>query len=84
MVKQYPFTTVKLMENGIVGKERIMVTVSGEYEWPGTPDGSIAKLFIYNKSGMQVNKGRSAVVKNGKITLKVPKDGLVIAELQNK
>ena len=84
VVKQYPFTTVKLMRGGIVGRERLITLNSGEYEWPGTPDGSVAELFIYSSAGVQVNKGRTAKVENGKIKLQVPKNGMVIAELKKK
>ena len=72
------------MRGGIVGRERLITLNSGEYEWPGTPDGSVAELFIYSSAGVQVNKGRTAKVENGKIKLQVPKDGMVIAELKKK
>ena len=70
----------KIFHGGIIGKERIITVKSGEYEWKGVPDGTEVELFIYNKSGVQINKGRKTKVVNGKINLRVPRDGMVIAE----
>jgi len=80
VIKQHPLTVQKIFHGGIIGKERIITVKSGEYEWKGVPDGTEVELFIYNKSGVQINKGRKTKVVNGKINLRVPRDGMVIAE----
>jgi len=82
--KQFPMTVVKLMPGGIVGKERLLTVISGEYEWPGTAEGAVATLFIYNADGRLVSGNTTAKVERGRIKLDVPKDGMVIAELVRK
>ena len=82
--KQYPMTVVKLMPGGIVGRERLITVKSGDFEWPGVADGAKVTLFCYNSEGIQINKGATAQVSGGKIRLDVPKEGLVIAELQKR
>ena len=79
--RQYPITVIRIMPGGIVGKERLLTAVSGEFEWPGVPDGTQAILYCYNENGDRINIGSKATVRAGKITLNVPRNGLVYAEL---
>ena len=79
--KQYPITVIKLMQGGIVGKERILTTNSGSFDWPGVPDKTQVILYTYDENGNHINIGSKAIVNKGKISIKVPHKGLVIAEL---
>ena len=79
--KQYPITVLRLMPGGVVGRERLLTSVSGVFEWPGIPDGTEAVLYCYNENGDRINPGGKAVIAGGKIALDVPKNGLVYAEL---
>ena len=79
--KQYPITVVRLMPGGVVGRERLLTAVSGVFDWPCIPDGTKAVLYCYNKNGDRINVGSTTVITGGKITLNVPENGLVYAEL---
>ena len=81
--KCFPLTVLELQPGRIVGKERIITLHSGTFAWPGAPEGAAVTLYRYDENGERLpEKGPAAVVKGGKITLTVPKAGLVIAELK--
>ena len=79
--KLYPVTVVEIGPGFVAAKERLIVEHSGTFSWPNAPDGEVT-LYIYDKNGKRINHGTAAVVKNEKITLQVPENGLVIAELK--
>lgn len=77
--KLYPITVTEIGPGFVAGKERFCTSKSGTFTWAGVDNG-VAELFIYNESGNRINKGSFADIINGKITLSVPKGGIVIAE----
>jgi hypothetical protein len=79
--KLYPITVKKILPGTVIGVERLVTAVSGEFEWPAGDHDVI--LYSYNSDGRLlpmasiVNAHRS----NSKIRIDVPDQGLVIAEI---
>ena len=73
--KMYPFTPVELHKGWLVGKERILTAISGEFGWNGeTPD---VDVFVFDELGREV-KGYPFLVREtlrGRVfTLELKKD----------
>lgn len=81
--KLYPITVTEIGPGFVAAKERFITRRSGTFNWTEAA-GKKAELFVYNVQGIRIDKGKTAVVSQGKITLEVPKDGLVIAEVSSK
>ncbi len=81
--KQYPMTVVEIAPGVVVGRERLVSVRNGVIAWPGVPEGAAATVFAYDQDGNRV-PAPEAVVRGGKIHLKVPPEGMVIAELKGK
>lgn len=77
--KLYPLTVLRLAPGTITGKERLITLHCGEFEWP-VPDGRVA-LFRYDREGRRLAAG-NAEVRNGRIALETPPEGLTVAELK--
>ena len=77
--KLYPITILRMDEGIVVGRERLIASRSGTFEWPGCPDGP-ATLYLYGRDGLRIRTATAAQVQNGRITLSVPDGGLAIAE----
>lgn len=79
--KQYPLTIQQLGPGFIIGRERIITTVSRDFDWPGV-SGAI-RLYRYGADGSLIAPpARQTMVRGKPLTLTVPADGLVIAEAQ--
>ncbi|MBQ9786738.1 MAG: hypothetical protein IJW33_01025 [Lentisphaeria bacterium] len=78
--KMYPITISEIGPGFIAGKERFITRSSGTFTWKGV-DNADVKLYIYDETGDRIKAGSKGKVVNGKITLTVPENGLVIAEL---
>jgi hypothetical protein len=79
--KQYPLTIQQLGPGFIVGRERIITTVSRSFDWPGV-SGRV-KLYRYAADGTLMGQpGVQTLAKGKSLALTVPQDGLVIAEKQ--
>ncbi len=77
--KQYPITVTELGPGWVVGRERIVTTVSRQFVWSPAPGAGIL-LYRYDKTGTLLDKAPATVV-DGKLGLEVPEAGLVIAEV---
>ncbi len=80
--KLYPLTVSEIGPGFVVGRERLITEHSGTFNWPDAA-GSEAELFIYDSKGNRIEKGRKVKIVSGRIELKVPEKGLVIAEAVN-
>ncbi len=78
--KLYPVTVVEIGPGFVVGRERLITENPGTFEWPEAA-GSEVELFTYDSKGNRIEKGVKSKIVSGKITLKVPEKGLVIAEI---
>jgi hypothetical protein len=79
--KQYPLTIVRIGPGYVVGRERIITTVSREFDWPGAA-GKVL-LYRYDREGTRIDAEADVMLQKGKpLALMVPEGGLVIAELQ--
>jgi hypothetical protein len=76
--KQYPLTVQELGPGFVIGRERIITTVSRDFDWPGVS--GKARLYRYDSSGKRIETDAEATVRDGKLSLTVPQGGLVIAE----
>jgi len=76
--KQYPITVEELGPGWVVGRERIVTTVSRQFDWSPEP-GPEALLYRYDKTGALLDK-TPATATDGRLSLEVPEGGLVIAE----
>jgi len=78
--KLYPITVREIGPGRVVGEERLIATVSGDYDWPGR-DADI-RLYRYDADGKRMAWDAQLRQTAGrKLTLAVPKNGLVIAEI---
>lgn len=77
--KLYPLTITEIGPGFVAAKERLIVEKSGTFNWRGCKDGEV-ELYIYDVNGNRNQHGTKGMVANEKITLTVPKKGLVIAE----
>jgi len=78
--KLYPVTVVEIGPGFVAAKERLIAAHSGTFRWQNAPDGEVT-LYIYDHNGTRIKHGETATVANESITLQVPENGLVIAEL---
>ena len=76
--RMYPLTIMELGSGIIKGKERIITTKSGTFDWQ-VADGDV-DLYIYDGSGDWCGAVKSGKIKNSNITIQVPPNGMVIAE----
>ena len=79
VTKLYPVTVTEIGPDFVAAKERLIVAKSGTFRWAGAKDGE-AELYVYDVGGNRIRHGAKAAVKDGRIKLDVPDDGLVIAE----
>ncbi len=78
--KQYPLAVTRLGPGYIVGRERLITTVSRTFDWPPAP--STAVLYRYNAEGELLGReAPSTVDAAGDLAVEVPDAGLVIAEI---
>jgi hypothetical protein len=78
--KLYPLTIRELGPGTVTGEERLITTKSGSFDWPGRA--ASVRLYIYDEKGDLTGKDTVLKAEAGKsLTLTVPKDGLVIAEI---
>jgi len=78
--KQYPLAVTRLGPGYVVGRERLITTVSRTFDWPPAP--STAMLYRYNAEGELLDrKAPSTVDAVGDLAVEVPDAGLVIAEI---
>ena len=47
--KMFPFTPIEIHSKWLMGKERILTCISGEFGWYGSRQ--LAEIFVYDKSG---------------------------------
>lgn len=77
--KQYPLTVQELGSGFVIGRERIITTVSRSFDWPGV--GGKIRLYRYDSNGTRIDADAEVTLPQGKpLAIVVPKDGLVIAE----
>ena len=67
--KMYPFTPIELHKGWLVGEERILTAVSGEFGWRGKKH--LAQLHVFDALGREVQDYPAEVVKRGKGTATV-------------
>ena len=79
--KLYPITVTEIGPGFVAGRERLAVNASGVYRWEGAKDGDV-DLYVYNSAGDRIDRDAKGTVKDGRIALEVPADGLVIAEVR--
>lgn len=78
--KLYPITICQLGPGCVKGKERLITTISGSYDWPGYS--TMVRLYEYNADGNLITKNKSVTTKVGqKLELQVPVEGLIIVEI---
>jgi hypothetical protein len=78
--KQYPLTISRLGPGYVVGRERLITTVSRTFDWPPAP--SRVALYRYNAEGDLLDRKTSSTVDAaGTLSVEVPDAGLVIAEI---
>ncbi|MEN6548543.1 MAG: hypothetical protein ABFE07_21060 [Armatimonadia bacterium] len=79
--KQYPITIERLGPGYVIGKERLLTTVTRSFDWP-TAGGKL-KLYRYNSEGTRIDAEAEVTITRGQqLSLTVPEGGLVIAEKQ--
>ncbi|MFH1969648.1 MAG: hypothetical protein ABIJ53_04940 [Verrucomicrobiota bacterium] len=77
--KQYPISVEEMGPGWVIGKERIITTVTRSFNWPDT--GSRVKLYSYDRHGVRLPAQPELTVAQGKpLALTVPEGGLLIAE----
>ncbi len=77
--KLYPITVKKILPGTVIGKERLITMLSGEYKW--LPNGTTVRSYKYDSTGkLQSPPTAAKIGSNGKLRLVVPKGGLVIVE----
>ena len=78
--KQYPLSVTRLGPGYVVGRERLITTVSRSFDWPPAP--STVMLYRYNAEGELLDREALPTVNAmGEIAVDVPDAGLVIAEI---
>jgi hypothetical protein len=77
--KLYPITVVELGPGFVIGRERVITTVSRSFAWPG---GAAAVTFYrYDKAGTRLPAEADLALAAGQpLAVQVPEGGLVIAE----
>ena len=73
--KLYPLTVQEIGPGTVIGKERLITTVSGSFRWTGP-----ARLFRYDSNGQPLQQLAPQLEKSGHIDVQVPVRGLVIVE----
>jgi len=77
--KQYPLTVVELGPGFVIGKERLITTVSRSFNWPR--GGGKVRLYRYDKTGTRVDAEAEVTVAKGEaLAVVVPEGGMVVAE----
>lgn len=78
--KLYPITIQRIGPGCVKGKERLITTVSGDYNWPGYS--TVVRIYEYNAEGNLNAQNKLVSLKAGqRLELQVPSDGLLIAEI---
>jgi hypothetical protein len=79
--KQYPLTVRELGPGFVIGRERIITTVSRAFDWP--PAGGRLKFYCYDSQGtLQQPVGEGRALPGKPLAVTVPPGGLVIVERQ--
>lgn len=79
--KQYPITIERLGPGYVIGKERLITTVTRTFDWPAA--GGKLKLYRYSSEGTRIDAEAEVKLSKGdQLPLQVPEGGLVIAEKQ--
>lgn len=79
--KQYPITIVELGPGWVIGRERIITTVSRQFHWPNAA--GAVRLLSYDAEGTLEDADTHMTVAAGEpLELTVPAGGMVIAEMQ--
>lgn len=79
--KMYPITVDELYPGTVIGKERIITINSGTFAWSKATADAKFQLFVYDSEGNRITPSEEPVVKDGQITITVPKNGMSIVEL---
>ena len=78
--KLYPITICRIAPGTVVGEERLITTVTGQYAWPGRD--CRLKLYQYDKNGALVGVSAPRTIEDTRsLEVTVPDGGLVIAEI---
>jgi hypothetical protein len=78
--KLYPLTIRDLGPGTVTGEERLITAKTGSFDWPGRA--ASVRLYVYDEKGDLTGKDTVVKTEAGKpLTLTVPKDGMVIAEI---
>lgn len=78
--KLYPITVSEIGPGYVIGKERIHLSRSGSFVWPGKK--AMVRYFRYNAGGELIDRDPPVEESDGTITVEVPENGLVIAEIE--
>jgi hypothetical protein len=77
--KLYPITVVEIGPGFVIGRERVITTVSRAFPWPEAA--GKARLYRYDKAGTRLPAEADLSLTAGQpLALQVPDGGLVIAE----
>ena len=78
--KLYPISVQELGPGWVIGRERLMTTVSRSFNWP--VEGGKVRLYTYDRQGKRQAVQPDVTAEKGKpLSLTVPEGGLVIVEL---
>jgi hypothetical protein len=78
--KLYPLTVRELRCGWIVGRERLITSVSRTFHWP--EGGGKVTLYRYDEKGDLLKPDAATIEAGGEFKVEVPESGLVIAERQ--
>ena len=81
--KLHPITIREIGPNCVSAEERLITTVSGQYDWP-KQDAQL-RLFRYDADGALLDRDTVVSMEpTEKLSVSVPEKGLVIAEIVNR
>lgn len=78
ITKQHPITPYRLGPGYVLGRERIVTSASGEFNWPPKP--ASVRVYAYDAKGNLLPDSPRRLNARAPIQLDVPPDGLVIVE----
>lgn len=78
ITKQHPITPYRLGPGYVLGRERIVTSASGEFNWPPKP--ASVRVYAYDAKGNLLPDAPRQVPACPPLRLAVPDGGLVIAE----
>ena len=78
--KLYPIAIRRIGPGWVQGQERLIATTPGPQAWPKRA--ATLRLYRYTATGALLDKDKTVRTQpDTSLTLKIPKDGLVIAEI---